>query len=66
MKRIGARVQMSTDAHEVKSADLLVLPDGFDHDRYLQRGFPNASCKQLRHTSSARNPSWPWERVFIY
>ncbi len=38
MKRIGARVQMSTDAHEVKSADLLVLPDGFDHERYLQRG----------------------------
>ena len=47
MKRIGARVQMSADPHEVKSADLLVLPDGFDHDHYLQRGVPERMLEAI-------------------
>ncbi len=56
MTNIGARVYMSTDAHEVKSADLLVLPDGFDNDRYLNRGVSDRVLDAIQNHIGQKKP----------
>ena len=57
MTNIGARVHMSTDTHEVKSADLLVLPDSFDSDRYLNRGVSERILDAIQNHIGQRNRS---------